>query len=130
MQAVLRGAQRLQTEQQERQDGRRAQEGGDEPAFGQELQVVVLGVLDAEAAGRGLEAGQRVLECAEAGADRGARGGEAQGVPPDGQAVRAGLVARDAGEGENPVARLRGQDRDEQQARETEAGQHRDEASA
>ena len=69
--------------------------------------MVVLGVLDAEAAGRGLEARERVLVGAEAGADDGARGGEAQGVPPDGQAVGAGLLARDAGEGEDAGARLR-----------------------
>jgi len=77
--AALGGAQGLQTEEQECQDGRRAQEGGEDPAFGQELQVVVLRVLDTEAAGRRLEAGQRVLVGAEAGADRGARGRDAQG---------------------------------------------------
>ena len=39
----------LQAEQQQGQGGRGAEEGGEEPAFGEKLQVVVLGVLDAEA---------------------------------------------------------------------------------
>ena len=42
-------AEGLSAEEQERRTAAAPQEGGEQPAFGQELQVVVLGVLDAEA---------------------------------------------------------------------------------
>jgi hypothetical protein len=102
--SVARRAAEAPCEGQSRQG--RDQSKGDDAALRQQLERVVLGVLDGELAGRGLEPSERVLEGAETRADPGARTGEVPGVAPYCEPVGAGLVARHAREAEDAVAGL------------------------